>query len=222
MGVEVPRAVISDKTFKYEFTNEGGVENTIRLLKNIMGLWLMQECKRQWQREGADLSYDELTDMAEEAEPFAGHVEVDNGKFLAPGDMPKRINDYLARTGQATTEDKGQMIRIILESLALRYRAVMEYIEDATGDAVDVVHIVGGGIRNELLCRFTANALGKKVITGPIEATASGNILMQARATGQIKTLDEAREIVRRSFEMKEYQPEDTPAWEEQYERIKS
>ena len=222
MGVEVPRAVISDKTFKYEFTNEGGVENTIRLLKNIMGLWLMQECKRQWQREGADLSYDELTDMAEEAEPFAGHVEVDNGKFLAPGDMPKRINDYLARTGQATTEDKGQMIRIILESLALRYRAVMEYIEDATGDAVDVVHIVGGGIRNELLCRFTANALGKKVIAGPIEATASGNILMQARATGQIKTLDEAREIVRRSFEMKEYQPEDTPAWEEQYKRIKN
>jgi len=99
---------------------------------------------------------------------------------------------------------------------------VMEYIEDATGDAVDVVHIVGGGIRNELLCRFTANALGKKVITGPIEATASGNILMQARATGQIKTLDEAREIVRRSFEMKEYQPEDTPAWEEQYKRIKN
>jgi sugar (pentulose or hexulose) kinase len=222
MGVEAPRAVISDKTFKYEFTNEGGVENTIRLLKNIMGLWLMQECKRQWQREGADLSYDELTDMAEKAEPFAAHVEVDNSKFLAPGDMPKRINDYLARTGQATTEDKGQMIRIILESLALRYRAVMEYIEDATGDAVDVVHIVGGGIRNELLCRFTANALGKKVITGPIEATASGNILMQARATGQIKTLDEAREIVRRSFEMKEYQPEDTPAWEEQYKRIKN
>ncbi len=222
MGVEIPRAVISDKTFKYEFTNEGGVENTIRLLKNIMGLWLMQECKRQWQREGADLSYDELTDMAEKAEPFAGRVEVDNSKFLAPGDMPKRINDYLARTGQATTEDKGQMIRIILESIALRYRAVMEYIEDATGDAVDVLHIVGGGIQNELLCRFTANALGKKVITGPIEATASGNILMQARATGQIKTLDEAREIVRRSFEMKEYQPEDTSAWEEQYKRIKN
>jgi len=222
MGVEVPQAIINDKTFKYEFTNEGGVENTIRLLKNIMGLWLMQESKRQWQREGADLSYVELTEMAEKAKPFAAYIDPDYRGFLAPGDMPKRINDYLAGTGQKTTDDKGQMTRIILESLAFKYRSVMEAIEDIFGEKIEVLHIVGGGIQNELLCQFAANALGKKVITGPIEATASGNILMQAKATGQIKTLAKAREIVRNSFELKRYQPQEASLWEKQYKKVKS
>ena len=222
MGVEVPRAIINDKTFEYEFTNEGGVESTIRLLKNIMGLWLMQECKRQWQREDADLSYAELTDLAEKAKPFAAYINPDYSGFLAPGDMPKRINTYLRDTGQETTDDKGQMIRIILESLALKYRFVMEAIEDVTGKTIEVLHIVGGGGQNELLCRFTANALGKKVITGPIEATASGNILMQAKAAGQIKTLIKAREIIRNSFELKEYEPQDSALWKKQYEKMKS
>jgi len=217
MGVETPKAIITDKTFEYEFTNEGGVENTIRLLKNIMGLWLMQESKRQWQREGTDLSYPELTKMAEKAEPFAGHIKVDNSAFLAPGDIPSRIKKYLTSTGQKTTDDKGQLIRIILESLALRYRQVLQALEDVTGKSIEVLHIVGGGIQNELLCQFTANATGKKVITGPIEATASGNILMQARATGQIKSLTDVRKIVRNSFELKEYQPLDTAIWQEQY-----
>ncbi|MBN2272382.1 MAG: rhamnulokinase [Sedimentisphaerales bacterium] len=221
MGVEIPRAIISDKTFRYEFTNEGGVKNTVRLLKNIMGLWLMQECRRKWQKQGEEFTYDELTALAQEAEPFAGRLTVDDSAFLAPGDMPKRINEHLAKTGQQTTDDKGQIIRIILESLALRYRAVMEYIEDATGNRIDVLHIVGGGIQNELLCQFTANALGKKVVTGPIEATASGNILMQAIATGQIKSLADARKIVRKSFALKEYQPQDTAVWEEQYQKTK-
>ncbi len=221
MGVEIPRAIINDKTFEYEFTNEGGVENKIRLLKNIMGLWLMQECRRQWQKEGTDLSYNELTAMAEKAEPFAGFLNVDDGVFLALGDMPKRINEYLARTGQKTTQDKGQINRIIMESLALKYRQVMDAIENITGDTIEQLHIVGGGIKNELLCRFTANAIGKKVITGPIEATASGNILMQAKAAGQIETLDQAREIVRNSFNLKEYQPQNTSLWQEQYESRK-
>ena len=221
MGVEIPEAIVSDKTFEYEFTNEGGVESTIRLLKNIMGLWLMQECRRQWQKEGMELSYDELTAMAEKAEPFAGFLNVDDSTFLAPGNMPERINEYLARTGQNPTEDKGQMMRIILESLAIKYRRVMEAIEDVTGNTIEVLHIVGGGIKNELLCRFTANATGKKVITGPIEATASGNILMQAKATGQIETLDRARKIVRNSFELKEYQPQNTSLWQEKYNELK-
>ena len=221
MGVEVPQAIVNDKTFEFELTNEGGAENTIRLLKNIMGLWLVQECKRQWQREGLELSYSELTDMAQKAEPFTAQIEVDHSGFLAPGDMPKRINDYLAETGQQRIDDKGQMIRVILESLAFKYRSVMEAIEDITGRAIDVLHIVGGGIQNELLCQFTANAIGKKVIAGPIEATASGNILMQAKATGQIKTLAEARQIVRNSFELKEYQPKDASLWEEKYNKLK-
>ena len=222
MGVEVPQAIVNDKSFEYEFTNEGGVDKTIRLLKNIMGLWLIQESKRQWQREGTELSYGDITAIAEKARSFAGHIDVDNSEFLSPGDMPKRINEYLAQTGQETTDDKGQLIRIILESLALRYRGVTEAIEDVTGDAIEIMHIVGGGIQNELLCQFTANALGKKVITGPIEATASGNILMQAKATGQIKTLSEARKIVRNSFEVKEYQPQDAQVWEEQYLKSKN
>jgi rhamnulokinase len=197
------------------------VENTIRLLKNIMGLWLMQECRRQWQREGAELSYGELAALAQEAKPFARHIDVDRSEFLAPGDMPKRINGYLVKTKQKPIRDKGQMVRVILESLALKYRSIMEAVEDVAGHRIDVLHIVGGGIQNELLCEFTANALGKKVVTGPVEATASGNILMQAIATGQIKTLAEARQIVRNTFELKEYQPSETSLWQEQYEKCK-
>jgi len=217
MGVELPSAIVNDKTFQYEFTNEGGVENTIRLLKNIMGLWLVQESKRQWQREGQDLSYGELTQMATKAKPFFGYINCDNSDFLAPGDMPARINKCLADTGQNTTQDKGQMVRLILESLAVKYRRVLSAIEDVTGSTVDVLHIVGGGIQNELLCQFTADATGRKVITGPIEATASGNVLMQAKATGQVRSIAEAREVIRNSFEMKEYRPQNTALWEEQY-----
>jgi rhamnulokinase len=156
--------------------------------------------------------------LAEKAEPFARRIDVDDGDFLAPGDMPKRINDYLVRTGQEPINDKGQMIRTILENLALKYCSRMEAIEDVAGEKVDVLHIVGGGIQNELLCQFTANALGKEVVTGPIEATASGNILMQAIATGQIKSLAEGRDIVRNSFGLKEYEPQETSVWREQYE----
>jgi len=221
MGVEVPQAIVNDKTFELPLTNEGGVENTIRLLKNIMGLWLVQECRRQWQRDGVDLSYAELTDMAQKAKPFAVHIDPDYSGFFAPGDMPKRINDYLAETGQKKIDDKGQMVRAILENLALKYRMVLEKIEDVTGQSIDCLHIVGGGIQNELLCQFTADAIGKKVITGPIEATAIGNILMQAKATGQIKNLSQARKIVRNSIELKEYQPADSKLWEKQYKKIK-
>jgi rhamnulokinase len=221
MGIEVPKAIINDKTFAYDFTNEGGVENTIRLLKNIMGLWLMQECRRQWQREGTDLSYAELAAMAEKAKPFTHHINVDDSSFLAPGEMPQRINDYLSETGQKPISDKGQMLRTVLESLALKYRSVMEAMEDVAGKKIKVLHIVGGGIQNELLCRFTANALGKKVITGPVEATASGNILMQARAAGQIKSLAEARQILCNSFELKEYEPQKTSLWAERYEKTR-
>jgi rhamnulokinase len=219
MGVELPRAIVNDKTFQYEFTNEGGVEHTIRLLKNIMGLWLVQECKRQWQREGQDLSYGDLTQMAAQAKPFFGYVNCDNSDFLAPGDMPARINKCLSDTGQKPTQDKGQMVRLVLESLALKYRSVLRAIEDVTGSGIDVLHLVGGGIQNELLCQFTADATGRKVIAGPIEATASGNILMQAKATGQLKSIDEARQVVRNSFDLKEYQPQNTALWEKQYHK---
>jgi rhamnulokinase len=158
--------------------------------------------------------------MANETEPFTRYIDVDYSGFLAPGDMPKRINDYLAETGQDPIEDKGLMIRTILESLVIKYRSVMEALEDASGNTIEILHIVGGGIQNELLCQFTANALGKKVITGPIEATASGNVLMQARATGQLSSLEQAREIVSNSFELKEYQPQDVSKWDKQYDKV--
>jgi sugar (pentulose or hexulose) kinase len=146
--------------------------------------------------------------MAEKAEPFARHIDVDYSGFLAPGDMPKRINDYLAGTGQNPIDDKGQMIRTILEALAFKYRLVLARIEDVIGKAVDCLHIVGGGMQNELLNQFAANATGKKVIAGPAEATATGNILMQAKA------------IVRHSFDLKEYQPQDASLWDEQYKKV--
>ncbi|MHC4336945.1 MAG: FGGY-family carbohydrate kinase, partial [Planctomycetota bacterium] len=136
--------------------------------------------------------------------------------------MPGKINDHLAQTGQKTIKDKGQMIRVILESLALKYRWTVEKLEDIIGNTINCLHLVGGGIQNELLCQFTANAVGKKVIAGPVEATAGGNILMQARATRQIETLQQAREIVRNSFELKEYQPQNVSLWEEQYNGIKN
>ncbi|OHB56420.1 MAG: hypothetical protein A2173_06040 [Planctomycetes bacterium RBG_13_44_8b] len=218
MGVEVPKAIVNDKTFECEFTNEGGVENTIRLLKNIMGLWLVQECKRQWQRDEVELSYPQLTEMAQKAKPFAANIDVDYSEFLAPGDMPKRINDYLIKTGQKKIEDKGQMVRAILEALAFKYRWVIEKIEDITDKKIDRLHIVGGGIQNELLNQFASNATGKKIVAGPIEATATGNILMQAKATGQINNLAEARKIVRNSFDLKEYKPKDASTWQNRYE----
>ena len=217
MGVENDEAIIDDKSFECSFTNEGGVENTIRFLKNIMGLWLLQECRRQWQREGTDLSYAELTAMAEKARPFTGYADPDYSEFLAPGNMSAKINEYLAKTGQNKTDDKAQMVRLILESLAFKYRSVMEAIENITGRQIEVLHIVGGGINNELLCRFTAEATNKKVVAGPAEATAIGNILIQAMACGQIKSLAEGRRLIDRSFEVKLYQPEKKQMWLKKY-----
>ncbi len=222
LGVEIANAIINDKTFKQPFTNEGGIENTIRLLKNVMGLWLIQQCRKKWQENGLDLSYADLANMAEKAEPFAAYIDPDHSDFLAPGDMPARINQYLTQTAQSTIDDKGQMVRVILESLAMKYRSVLEALTAVTNKPIDRIHIVGGGVQNELLCQFTANATGRKVITGPVEATAIGNIITQAVATGQINSLAAARKIIRHSFDLKEYHPENQQLWNEQFGKIKS
>jgi len=222
MGIETPDAIINDDSFGHAFTNEGGVCNTVRFLKNIMGLWLLQQSKKQWAKEGEDLDYATLTKMASQAGAFAGYVDCNCEKFLSPGDMQSRINEYLEQTGQGKIKDKGQIVRVILESLALKYRSEMESMEKIASKKIDVLHIVGGGTKNELLNQLTANATGKKVITGPIEATASGNLLMQAIAVGQIASLDEGRELVRRSFDIKEYTPQRSGLWEKQYEIYKS
>ena len=221
MGMETPSAIISDASFRYDFTNEGGIAGTINFLKNIMGLWLVQECRRQWQRDGVELSYAEMTAMADGAEAFSACIDPDYGEFLAPGDMPGKINRYLAGSGQKELEDKGAIIRTILESLAFKYRQIAERLEDVSGSKIEILHIVGGGIKNELLCQFAANATGKKVVAGPVEATAIGSVVTQAMATGQIKTLEQGRALVRSSFDVKEYSPQDSSVWSEQYEKVK-
>jgi rhamnulokinase len=221
MGVEIPEAIVNEQTYGLELTNEGGVDKTIRLLKNIMGLWLVQECRTQWQREGEEFGHGELVTMAQQAQPFAGRINPNESSFAAPGDMPGRLNDYLKRTGQSSLENKGQLIRVVLESLAMIYRVTLEKLEQVTGQRIDVLHIVGGGIQNELLCQFTANALGRKVITGPVEATALGNIMMQAKAKGTIESLAQGRKFVRQSIEVKEYQPSDVALWDREYQKSK-
>jgi len=218
MGVEIPKPVINDKTYEYQFTNEGGVCGTIRLLKNIMGLWILQECRRQWQNEGTEFNYEQIAKMAAQAKPFAARIDPNYSEFLAPGDMPAKINRYLAGTGQSQITDKGQMARVILESLALAYRHTIQMFESLTGP-ISTLHVVGGGIKNELLCQFTADATGKKVVTGPVEATAMGNILLQAMAMGEVKSLEAAREIVRNSVNLKEYVPQSGQQWHTQYNK---
>lgn len=219
MGTETATPVINDKSLAYNFTNEGGVQQTIRLLKNIMGLWLVQESRRTWAKQGDKLSYDDLTRMASAATPFSALVEPDDPSFLAPGDMPVRLRDFCTRTGQTPPETQGAFVRCALESLTLKYRWVVEKLEALTGRSISVIHLVGGGSQNRLLNQFTADATGRQVVTGPIEATAIGNILMQMLAVGQISTLSEGRDIVRRSFPVETYQPQDTSAWLEAYER---
>lgn len=214
MGIESPVPVINDTTCQMDYTNEGGVGQTIRLLKNIMGLWLVQECKRHWASEGMDLDYTQITQMASEAKPFAAVLNTDYADFMAPKHMPQKINQYLASTGQAPIEDKGQMVRAVLESLALKYAQVIQSLETLSGKSIEVLHMVGGGIQNELLNQLTADATGKHVVTGPIEATVIGNILVQALAQGQIASLSEGRKLVATSFAGKEYTPSLSQSWQ--------
>ncbi len=221
MGVESPVPVINDQTLAFNMTNEGGAGGMMRFSKNIMGLWLVQECRRTWARLGEDLSYEELTRMAAAAPPLQSLVDPDAPDFLKPGDMPARILAFCARTHQPAPAGKGEMVRCILESLALKYRNVLEYLQKVLGRQLGVIHIVGGGTQNRLLSQFSADATGRQVITGPVEATATGNLLMQALALGHIRSLAEGRELVRRSFTLETFEPSSTrAAWDEAYERM--
>ena len=219
MGVEVNDPLITPQSLEYNFTNEGGVCGTFRVLKNIMGLWLVQECRREWARAGRAYDYGALTQMAAEAPPFGPIVHVDDNRFLAPGDMSCRIRQYCQETGQTVPESEGQVLRCALESLALRYRWVLEKLEAMMGQPIKVVHIIGGGMQNELLCQLAADAMQRPVVAGPIEATAMGNILMQALALGHISSLAEGREVVRNSFQVRTYQPGRAGPWDEAYGR---
>ncbi len=220
MGVEIPGPVINAKSLEYNFTNEGGVCSTIRLLKNITGLWLIQECRRSWAAEGSSLTYDEIAALASGAPAFAALIDPDCGEFLKLGDMPARIRTFCARSDQKPPEDISSMARTVFESLALKYRFVLERLEELVNGRLETIHIVGGGSQNRLLNQFTADATGRTVITGPIEATAAGNALMQLMALGELKSLEEGRDLVRNSFATELYEPHDTRRWDEAYQRF--
>jgi rhamnulokinase len=220
MGTEAFQPGISEKTLQFNFTNEGGVFNTWRLSKNIMGLWLVQECKRTWTQSGENLDYDEITGMASQARPFLAVIDPDDFTFLHPGDMPARIQDFCRRTGQPVPETKGEIVRVALESIALKYRWVLECLEEITGKSLDPIHIIGGGSRNRLLNQFTADATGRSVVTGPIEATATGNVVMQAISLGHLGSLEEARQVIRKTFPPEIYSPTTRSGWDEMYHRL--
>lgn len=222
LGAELSAPMITPASRANNFTNEGGVEGRIRFLKNIMGLWLVQESRRQWKREGKDYSFADLSIMASAAQPHQCLIDPDDKRFSTPGNMPRRIADYCRETGQPVPETEGEIIRCILESLALCYRAAIDKISAMRGKAATALNIVGGGTQDKLLCQFAANACGSPVYAGPIEATAIGNIAMQAIAAGELSSLGEARAVVADSFPLDIYLPD--PAvqgmWDDAYARF--
>ena len=205
MGVELAEPVINEATLDANFTNEVGVGRRIRLLKNIAGLWLLQECRRAWAKEGAEYSYEELMQRADAARPIDSIIDPD--AFGSPGHHPERIQESCRETGQQVPKDAGETTRVILRSLAVRYKEVLETLESLTGRSIDVIHIVGGGSRNRLLNQLAADVTGRRVIAGPTEATAAGNALTQAMGNGDIGSLEELRAIIRQSFGVEEFRP---------------
>ncbi len=221
LGAEVREPVITELCARYNFTNEGGVGQTVRLLKNIAGLWLVQECRRIWSTAGKDYSWDQLVDEASRVPLARSLINPDDPRFLAPDNMPDQIQAYCREKGQPVPETVGQIIRCALDSLALRYRMVLEWVEELTEHHIKVVHIVGGGVQNRLLCQMTADACGRPVWAGPVEATALGNVVVQAIAAGDVRDIAQARETIRSSFPLGYYEPSNTDAWLEAYERFK-
>lgn len=215
MGAELDSPVMDDRALAHTFTNEVGVGGSIRFLKNIMGLWLLQECRRAWAADGKDYTYDELVIAALSAPPFQAVVDPD--AFLAPGNMPEKIQDFCRRTGQQVPAGPEHITRVIFESLAVCYRTVLVDLEETLGRRMDVIHIVGGGSRNSVLNQFVADATGRTVVAGPAEATAIGNVLVQAMGSGLLESHQRAREVVRNSFEVKHFEPQNNPGWENAY-----
>lgn len=216
MGIELDESLISSDAEKFQFTNEGGVDNKIRFLKNICGLWLLQECKRSW-KTVENYSYNELTELAKKGKAFSSFIDPDDACFLKPENMPEEIKKYCKKTRQTVPENHESIVRCIFESLALKYRFVLDQLKEISAFKIEALHIIGGGSQNELLNQYTANAAGLKVIAGPAEATAIGNILIQARAMGYFNTLEEIRKCVANSFDLKIYLPENIEDWNKAY-----
>ena len=220
MGVETEKPIVNEKVAALNFTNEGGVGNTMRLLKNISGMWLIQECRRNWNLAGRNWDWEHLNALSANAEPLVSFINPDERDFLSPTDMPEAIRQYCSRTDQIVPDSEGAVLRCALESIAMKFRYTLKMCESLTGTKINTIHIVGGGTKNRQLCQAAANACGRRVVTGPIEATAIGNLMMQAVASGDVAGISEAREVIRNSFEVVEYQPQDAAAWEDAYARF--
>ncbi len=220
LGAEIDKPCINEASLAANFTNEGGVGGTIRFLKNLCGLWLVQESRRAWAKGGRPDSYDELASAAAAAPAFRSLVDVDAPEFGAPGDMPARLQAFCRRAGQPVPETKGEIVRCALDSLALKYRYVLATLEKILGRRLEPLHVVGGGARNRLLCQLAADATGRAVVAGPVEATAAGNVAMQAMALGELGSLADARALVRRSLDIETFEPRPGAAVEDAYARL--
>jgi rhamnulokinase len=220
LGVELDTPVITSKSRQYNFTNEVGLNHSIRLLKNISGLWVLQECRRKWESEGQSYDYSTLAQMALAASSLRSMINPNDPRFTTTGEMPEKIAGYCVETHQSVPENHGAFVRSSLESLALSYRKVLDELEDTTGITLRTLHIVGGGSKNKLLNQLAANATGRRVLSGPSEATAIGNVLIQGLALGHLNSLSEIRDTVRNSCEIEEYLPQDQSIWKGAYQRF--
>jgi rhamnulokinase len=217
MGIESLHPIISEKTHELNFTNEGGAEGTIRFLKNIMGMWLIQETQRIWEESGTKYSWTAMVELAQLSEPFQFLINPDDPMFLNPRDMTQAVRDFCYQTAQGTPHTHGETIRCIYDSLALKYRYTLEQIREVSDQPIEVIHIIGGGANNHFLNQLTADATGLQVVAGPTEATAIGNIMIQAKALGYVSSLTEIRQIVANSFDLVQFTPTDLLDWEEAY-----
>jgi rhamnulokinase len=220
MGVEVQKAALSRRALDLNMTNEGGLDGTYRLLKNIMGLWLVQQCRRSFEARGFRYDYAQLARMAAKAAPLRSLVNVNDPRFLNPPDMPKAIRDFCRKTKQPVPKTEGELVRCCYESLALKYGEVLASLEELTGETIEVIHIVGGGSQNKVLSQFAADVCQRPVVTGPVEATALGNLLTQVRASGELSSLAEMRDVIRASSSVQRYEPRSSAAWAEAAGRL--
>lgn len=220
-GIESKIPFLSDEAYKADFTNEGGFDGTIRFLKNIMGLWLIQESRRQWRREGTEVGFDTLEKEALASEPFKCFINVDDPMFETAGNLPKRVLEFCEKTGQYVPKNRGEIMRCIYQSLAMKYKHTYNMLSDFTKRDYKSINILGGGIKDKLLCRLTADATGATVLAGPTEATVMGNIAVAFYALGEIADFKEIRKTVANSTDLKEYIPENTDEWNKAYEDYK-
>ena len=219
-GVETDKPILTDAVRNANFSNEGTIQGGFRPLKNIMGLWLIQECRRDWERQGQKYGWNEIVVEAQSAEPFRSVIDPDYGEFFAGGDMVRKIQDFCRRTEQPVPETVGQIARCIYESLALKYRWAMERLEEIKGEPLAQLNIVGGGIQNKLLNQMAADSIGRPVVTGPVEGAAMGNLLAQAMALGEVRDLEHLRQIVRNSEHVETYTPDHSAQWESAYQKL--